>query len=62
MENEWWERLAAEIQGYADENDSHNFYSAVKRAYGPQASRSLAPVRSADGSTLIKDTEGISKR
>ena len=32
MENEWWINLASEIQGYADENDTHRFYDAIKKA------------------------------
>ena len=61
MENEWWINLASEIQGYADENDTHRFYDAIKKAYGP-TSRSTVPVRSADGTTLIRDAQGISDR
>ena len=61
MENEWWTNLADEIQGYADENNTHSFYNALKCAYGP-IKQSTAPVRSADGTTLIKDKEGISRR
>ena len=61
MENDWWVGLAGEVQEYADKNDIHNFYNAVKHAYGP-ITRTTAPVRSADGAVLIKDLEGISRR
>ena len=61
MENEWWINLAREIQGYADENDTHRFYDTIKKAYGP-TSRSTLPVRSADGRELIRDARGISVR
>ena len=61
IENMWWTNLAREMQGYADENDTHNFYNTIKKAYGP-TSRSTVPVRSADGRTLIKDAQGISVR
>ena len=61
IENDWWVKLAGEIQGYADENDTHSFYNAVKCAYGPIA-RTTAPVRSADGMTLHKDPDGITRR
>ena len=61
IENDWWVKLAGEIQGYADENDTHSFYNAVKSAYGPIA-RATAPVRSADGAALHKDLDGITRR
>ena len=61
MENDWWVSLAGEIQGYADENDTHSFYNAVKSAYGP-ITCTTAPVRSADGATLHKDLDGITCR
>ena len=61
IEDGWWVQLAEEIQSHADTNDMHNFYSSLKRAYGP-TSRCMTPVRSADGVLLIKDAEGISKR
>ena len=61
MENKWWTELAGEIQGYADANDTHNFYNAIKHAYGP-TTNTTAPVKSRDGSELIKDMEGISRR
>ena len=61
IENDWWVELAKEIQGFADENDTHSFYNAVKSAYGPTA-HATAPVRSADGETLHKDLAGINRR
>ena len=61
MQNEWWTRLAAEIQGFADMGDQHQFYNALKTAYGPR-SNSLCPVRSVDGSTLFTEKTEILKR
>ena len=61
MENEWWLKLAADIQGYADSGDLQNFHSALKQVYGP-SDRSLAPVRSRDGSTLFTEKDDILKR
>ena len=61
MENSWWLRLASEIQGYADSGDLHNFYDALKRVYGP-TDRSLAPVRSQDGTTLYTGKNEIMAR
>lgn len=39
----------------------HNFYNAVKSINGPRNS-SLSPVKSADGSTLIKDQKQVVDR
>ena len=61
MENEWWLLKAAEIQGFADAHNSHQFYDAIKTIYGPTRSCNV-PLRSSDGSTLIKDTKGILDR
>ena len=55
------DRTGREIQGYADANDTHNFYNAIKHAYGP-TTNTTAPVKSRDGSELIKDMERISRR
>lgn len=61
MQNEWWLKLAGEIQGFADTGNQQEFYSAIKRAYGPQRS-TTCPVRSADGSRLITDNKEILDR
>ena len=61
MEDDWWARLAGEIQGYADSNDAQNFFNAVKQAYGPM-NKSVTPVRSSDGLTLLKKNEEIAGR
>ena len=61
IENNWWLTLSREIQGYADTNNMHEFYDAVKRLYGP-TSRAIVPVRSEDGSALIRDKNGILSR
>ncbi|KAK4302108.1 hypothetical protein Pmani_025795 [Petrolisthes manimaculis] len=50
MQNEWWTKLAGEIQGFADVGD--------QQQYGPQ-SNSFCPTRSADGSTLITEKSEI---
>ena len=46
------------MQGYADSNMSREFYSATRTIYGP-TQRHTAPPKSKDGTTLIKDKEGI---
>jgi len=61
MENSWWIDKAKEIQQFADSNDTHNFYNAIKAVYGP-SHHSVHPVRSKDGSTLFKDRKDILSR
>ena len=60
MENNWWERKAAQIQSYANINDTKSFYETPKGVYGPRGF-SLHPVRSTDGD-LIKNKELILER
>ena len=43
IENNWWENFATEIQTYADTNDIHKFYEAIRTAVGPTR-RPLMPV------------------
>lgn len=61
LQNNWWLRKAQEIQGFADSNNLHEFYDAVKAAFGP-TKRTTAPIRSADGTTLFKNKEDILSR
>ncbi|XP_076057203.1 uncharacterized protein LOC143034739 [Oratosquilla oratoria] len=58
MQNEWWTNLATETQGFADTGDQHQFYNALKTAYGPRGNN-LCPVQSADGSTLFTEKTDI---
>ena len=57
MENNCWARKAAQIQSYANINDTKSFYEALKCVYGPRHF-CLHPVRSTDGD-LIKNKELI---
>ena len=52
LENQWWIEKSEEIQRHADAGDQQNFHAALREVYGP-TDRSLAPVRSADGTTLF---------
>lgn len=58
MEDNWWVQKAQEIQHLADINNTQGFYDAIKALYGPRK-RTVAPVRSADVSTLFKDRHEI---
>ena len=60
MENNWWAGKAAQIQSYANINDTKSFYEALKVVYGPRRF-SLHLVRSTDG-VLIRNKELILKR
>ena len=61
MQDSWLSERADEIQGYADRNDSKNFYSALKAIYGPSASSSPT-LLSSDGSTLLTDQDKVLER
>ncbi|XP_076061421.1 uncharacterized protein LOC143037191 [Oratosquilla oratoria] len=61
MENKWWQARTTELQHYADSNNSHGFYNAVKTIYGPKR-HSNHLVRAADGVTLLKSNEQIKSR
>jgi len=61
MENSWWTQKAAEIQMLADTNDTQRFYEALKTIFGP-TQHAVHPVKSKDGSKVIKDHEGILSR
>ena len=60
MENNWWAWKAAQIQSYANINDTKSYYEALKGVYRPSRF-SLHPVRSTDG-VLIKNKELILER
>ena len=55
MENNWWAGKAAQIQSYANIDDTRSFYEALKGVYGPRRF-SLYSVRSTDG-VIIKNKE-----
>lgn len=54
VKNNWWVEKAREIQGHAGQHDMRNFSQATKTIYGPCSIRQI-PVRSQDGSWLLKD-------
>ncbi|CAH1233287.1 Hypp666 [Branchiostoma lanceolatum] len=61
MRDKWWEQKAEEMQQYTETNNSKMLFGAIKTIYGPTRSKT-APLTSADGSTVIKDKEGIRER
>ena len=60
MENNCWSGKAAQIQSYANINETKRFHSALKGVYWP-CRFSLHPARCTDG-VLIKNKELILKR
>ncbi len=58
MRDNWWNQKAAEIQGHADRHETKEFYSSLKEVYGPTHSM-VAPLKSADGSSLLTDKTDI---
>ncbi|XP_076041829.1 uncharacterized protein LOC143025712 [Oratosquilla oratoria] len=61
LKNQWWRDKAKEIQQLADANDSRGFFSATKAIFGPSTS-GQAPLRSKDGSTILKSNAEINAR
>ena len=58
MQNKWWTEKAQEIQSFADRNDMHNFYNAVKSIYGP-TKKFITPLKTADGLRVLKDQSSV---
>ena len=46
MHDQWWEKKAEGVQGFADSNNSKQLFSSIKSVYGPSKSGS-APLLSA---------------
>ncbi|XP_068760068.1 craniofacial development protein 2-like [Montipora capricornis] len=61
IQNDWWLALAQRTQRYADTGNSRAFYEALHAVYGP-THQIQAPLRSADGSTLLTDKKDILNR
>ena len=61
MHGKWWEKKAEEIQGFADSNNSKQFFNSLKTVFGPSKSGS-SPLLSADATIFIKDKAAIRER
>ena len=61
MENNWWLNKSKELQMHADTNNTHAFYDSIKTIYGP-SSRTITPVKTSDGNTLLKEKQEILNR
>ena len=61
MKNRWSCEISAEIQKAYDCKDSKSLYSTIRKVFGPQPS-TMVPLKSKDGSVLIKYPVGIMAR
>ena len=61
IQNNWWNEKAGQVQTAADAGDTRRLHSLLNEVYGPRCS-SISPLKSADGSKLIKDPQGILNR
>ena len=57
----WLSARADQIQGYADKNDMKDFYSSLKKVYGPTGAGS-APFLRADGTKFTSEKNKILER
>ena len=58
MKNDLWTDLAKKMQMYADLGDTRSFFEALKAMHRP-SHQIQAPLRPADGSTLLTDKDVI---
>ena len=61
LKDSWWKVKAEELQKAADNNNTKEFYSCLKKVYGPK-SKASSPLLSADGKDLITDENKILQR
>ena len=61
IKNRWSQAKALEIQHFDDHHDMRRFFEATKAIYG-LSSNGLTPLRSQDGSILLKDDVTIKQR
>ena len=61
MKNDWWANMSAQVQAASDRKDAKTMYGLLNQVFGPTSS-SVAPLKSKDNSTLIKDPTQIMNR
>lgn len=61
MKENWWCQRAEELQTAVDMHDMRRFYDGLRAIYGPQA-RSIAPIRTEDGATLLTERDQTLER
>ena len=58
IKNKWWNNISSEIQKAFDANNTKCLYTLLNTAFGPKSSL-VAPLKSKDNTTLIKDPQKI---
>ena len=61
MKNKWWIDRSNELQSFFDRNDMRSFFSRMKAVFGPR-SQGVVPLRSKDGTRLLKSNNEILSR
>nr|VZI38480.1 unnamed protein product [Spirometra erinaceieuropaei] len=63
MQDTWTVPQAEKIQGYANHNESKNFFAAIKTIYSPPfPTKGTATLPNSDGSRLLMEKSQILKR
>ena len=61
MKNKWWIDKSNELQSLFDRHDMRGLFSGMKAVFGPR-SQGLTPLRSKDGTQLLKSNNDILSR
>ncbi|KAL8597156.1 hypothetical protein ACOMHN_050492 [Nucella lapillus] len=56
MKDAWWAVNAEELQSYADQHFTKQFFSALEAVYGPPSS-AMTPIRATDSTLLTEKTQ-----
>lgn len=60
MKNDWWAKKAEELQLYADQHATRDFFSGLRMVFGP-SSHTTVPVKASDGSLLTGKGEILNR-
>ena len=61
MENDWWDKLASDMQAAAETNNSKTLYNLMYRAFRPRTS-TFTPLRSKNGNNILNKSNEIEHR
>jgi len=56
IQNEWWQQMAQDLQGYADSRDLKSFFEGTKKIFGPKHT-AAGTLLAADNTILTEDYE-----
>ncbi|KAL8582841.1 hypothetical protein ACOMHN_049088 [Nucella lapillus] len=56
MKYAWWAVKTEELQSYADQHFTKQFFSGLEAVYGPPSS-AMTPIRATDGTLLTEKTQ-----